>query len=121
MTGIFTGSMVKYYKNCQKLIKQKCKKVENLMNFSDYAAKIKTLGREINTDTLKAIQEIIAPLINSDFLEGVNITRDIQYAEHERHRLGVFTAKNQNEARPVLLFVHGGDFVGGDKHSEAYV
>jgi acetyl esterase/lipase len=44
------------------------------------------------------------------------ITRDIQYGAHERHRLDVFAPVEGNDTpRPVLIFVHGGGFVGGDK------
>jgi triacylglycerol lipase len=42
------------------------------------------------------------------------IIRDIAYGPHARHRLDVFEG-NGGHDRPVLLYVHGGGFVGGDK------
>ena len=44
------------------------------------------------------------------------IIRDIAYGPHRRHLLDVHLPANDMLApRPVLLFVHGGGFVGGDK------
>ena len=42
------------------------------------------------------------------------IVRDVRYGPDERHRLDVFPAAG-GERRPVLMFVHGGGFVAGDK------
>ena len=88
------------------------------MNFLEYAAKIKALGREINPETLKATRDIIEPLIDSSMLDGIKVTRDLQYGENDRHRLDVFTDEGSKEIKPVLLFVHGGGFIAGDKHTE---
>lgn len=88
------------------------------MNFSEYAAKIKAVGREISPDTLKATRAIIEPLIDKSILDGLNITRDLKYGKDERHRLDVFSADKSQQAKPVLLFVHGGGFIAGDKHTE---
>jgi len=38
---------------------------------------------------------------------------DVPYGSHERHRLDIFPVSAQGT--PVVLFVHGGGFVGGDK------
>lgn len=88
------------------------------MNFLEYAAKIKAVGREINPETLKATRAIIEPLIDKSILDGLKITRDLKYGNDERHRLDVFTDEASKEIKPVLLFVHGGGFIAGDKHSE---
>lgn len=42
--------------------------------------------------------------------------QDIPYGDHERHRLDVFPP--DNGASPVVLFVHGGGFIGGDKGND---
>lgn len=39
----------------------------------------------------------------------------MRYGTHERHRLDVFTPDGAQRL-PVLLFMHGGAYVGGDKH-----
>jgi arylformamidase len=43
--------------------------------------------------------------------------RDGAYGPHERHRLDVFTLAGGREL-PVVVFVHGGGFVAGDKCTE---
>src|SRR3984957_14184400 len=47
------------------------------------------------------------------------IDRDLAYGDHERQRLDVHTAgaePGDGPGAPVFVFVHGGGFVGGDKH-----
>ena len=88
------------------------------MNYSEYAKKIKALGREISPDALMATRAIVEPLVPDDMLDGVEVTRDIAYGDDPRHRLDVFTAAGGDATKPVLLFVHGGGFIAGDKHSE---
>jgi acetyl esterase/lipase len=59
---------------------------------------------------------VYAPEHETASFDGVEIRRDLRYGPHERHRLDVFTgADADGEPRPVVVFVHGGNFVGGDK------
>lgn len=88
------------------------------MNFSDYAANIKAIGREISPEALMATRAVVEPLLPADMLSGVTVIRDIAYGPDERHRLDVFTDASADAPKPVLLFVHGGGFIAGDKHSE---
>ena len=88
------------------------------MNFSEYAKQIKALGREINLEALGSTRAVIEPLIPDSFLDGVTVARDIVYGDDERHRLDVFTAEGGKSLKPVLLFVHGGGFIAGDKHAD---
>jgi acetyl esterase/lipase len=43
------------------------------------------------------------------------IDRDLAYGPHERNRLDVHADDEAGEPAPVVLFVHGGGFVAGDK------
>lgn len=45
---------------------------------------------------------------------GAQCAFDLAYGPHGRHRLDVYYSPRQQEA-PVLVFVHGGGFTGGDK------
>jgi triacylglycerol lipase len=45
---------------------------------------------------------------------GVEVTRDQRYGSDERHRLDIFR-KGRPANVPVLVYVHGGGFVMGDK------
>lgn len=88
------------------------------MNFSEYAKQLHALGRELSPELLGKTREILTPLIPADFLDGVTVARDIQYGDHDRQRLDVFTRAGDAGLKPVVLFVHGGGFIAGDKHSE---
>jgi len=46
---------------------------------------------------------------------------DIAYGSHARHRLDIYGADSTGAARPVLVFVHGGGFVRGDKSERAWI
>jgi acetyl esterase/lipase len=57
------------------------------------------------------------PLHPKEPYQGVRIVRDFTYGPADRNRLDVFTPETAESARrPVLLFMHGGAYVGGDKH-----
>jgi triacylglycerol lipase len=48
---------------------------------------------------------------------GVDAQRDIAFGDHPLQRLDVYTsAPDAGAGKPILLFVHGGGFTGGDKH-----
>ena len=48
---------------------------------------------------------------------GIKVERDIKYGPAQRNLLDVFTTETDSRAQPVLIFVHGGAFAAGDKHS----
>ena len=88
------------------------------MNFSEYSKQLKALGREISLEALKGTRAIIEPMISEDILDGVTVMRDITYGDNERQRLDVFKAEGDTRVSPVLLFIHGGGFISGNKHAE---
>src|SRR6478609_716400 len=79
----------------------------------DLAAKIRAAGQNMDP----AIGNIYAPLFPPAAWKGVTIERDIAYGRDPKQKLDVFRPAGKiGRGRPVLLFVHGGGFVGGDKH-----
>lgn len=61
--------------------------------------------------------ELFAPLQKKEPYAGVTVTRDQKYGADPRNLLDVFQPATADPApRPILLFVHGGAFTGGDKH-----
>lgn len=46
---------------------------------------------------------------------GVRVVRDAHYGRDPRHRLDVFAPETAGPPRRVLVFLHGGGFVGGGK------
>ncbi|HEV3427474.1 MAG TPA: alpha/beta hydrolase [Paraburkholderia sp.] len=67
-----------------------------------------------------------APFRETQSREGAELRADIAYGDDERQKLDVYvpTAQRKPEdaqGRPLLLFVHGGGFVRGDRRERANV
>ena len=77
---------------------------------------IAEFGAQFNPDILAATRALYAPLIAPPS-EAIRSDYDIAYGEHVRQTVDVYTAGG-NTPRPVLLFVPGGAFVGGDKRAD---
>ncbi|VXB90183.1 alpha/beta hydrolase [Citricoccus sp. K5] len=81
------------------------------------AERIRELGTAINPKNAKFSNAIYAPRHKLDEHPGVKVTRDVVYGAHPRNRLDVFEPLvSAGESRGVMVFVHGGNFVAGDKH-----
>jgi acetyl esterase/lipase len=79
---------------------------------SDIAAHLAEIGRVI--DPPKTVQ-LYAPLQEKEPYPGVRIERDVKYGAADRNLLDVFMPDTASSSRPVLIFVHGGAFVAGNK------
>ena len=77
----------------------------------DIERTLRKRGPVIDPAGMKALYE---PLLALQPRDGVSCTRDLAYGSDERHRLDVYTPETAGP-RPVLVFVHGGGFVRGDK------
>jgi acetyl esterase/lipase len=78
------------------------------------ASAIAAIGDVVSPDTLDASRAVYADAHEEPPYDGVVLTRDVAYGPHERHRLDLFAAPASSDL-PVILFVHGGGFVRGDK------
>jgi triacylglycerol lipase len=83
----------------------------------DIAAKIAALGRVVDPTATAAIY---AALQESEPYAGIKVVRDVKYGASERNVLDVFSAgassaAGAGDARPVLMFVHGGAYIRGEK------
>jgi len=77
-------------------------------------ATIATLGRSLGTDTREATRALYEPL--HPFDPPQQIVRDLAYGPHPRNVLDLhLPAQASTSPLPVLVFVHGGWFVGGNK------
>lgn len=72
------------------------------------------MGPAFDLGVLQATGRLYAPLVRAQPRGGVRIEPDIAYGPHERHRLDLFVPGAAAGA-PILIFVHGGGFVAGNK------
>jgi prepilin-type processing-associated H-X9-DG protein len=80
------------------------------------ACRVRRIGTEVHPANLAASQDLYAPYHEREPYIGVEVTRDAAYGTDPRQRLDVFRAAGHGGGRPVVVFVHGGGFVAGDKH-----
>jgi acetyl esterase len=72
---------------------------------------IRAAGPVIDPPAAKALY---APLL-ADMPRGGEVLRDIVYGDDERHRLDVYLPVDGQALAPVVVFLHGGGFIRGDK------
>jgi acetyl esterase/lipase len=72
------------------------------------------LGAAIAPEVSAASEALYRPMHNP--LREDSIARDLRYGPHERHLLDLHHPREVgSQSAPILLFVHGGGFVAGDK------
>jgi triacylglycerol lipase len=81
------------------------------------ARAIRAAGPVIDPPAAKALY---APLL-ADMPHGHEPVRDIAYGTDERHRLDVYPPVGAGAPAPVVVFLHGGGFIRGDKADRAAV
>jgi predicted esterase len=82
---------------------------------SDVIAQLTGMDPTITPELVQTSWGLLKPFHDKVGYTAPKIDRDQSYGDHERHRLDVHTSGEEANA-PVLVFVHGGGFVGGDKH-----
>ncbi|WP_219214216.1 alpha/beta hydrolase [Variovorax boronicumulans] len=80
----------------------------------DMALQVRALGSDFNAEVLAATRAIYRPRV--DLAEAAVEAVDVAYGPHERHRLDVYRPGGACEA--IVVFVHGGGFVAGDKNGD---
>jgi len=91
-----------------------------LSNTPEIAAALPGLGAEMSREMVGGTLQMYGALHALETNDGLSVTTDQAYGEHERNRLDVY-APDGAANLPVLLFVHGGGFVRGDKAGAANV
>jgi triacylglycerol lipase len=83
----------------------------------DFEKIIRAAGTVIDPPAAKALY---APLL-ADAPRGGEIVRDLAYGTDERHRLDVYLPLGADGPAPVVIFLHGGGFIRGDKQDREAV
>lgn len=73
------------------------------------------LAGAITPAAARATMQLLAPCHDMTPPAGMVLMRNLAYGTHPRQVLDVFRPAAEHTAQPVLVFVHGGGFVGGDK------
>jgi acetyl esterase len=79
-------------------------------------AKIVEMGPVLNPDLVRTTMEMFKPLAAAKSSVGLKIDADVSYGPDARNKLDVYQMPHK-AATPVLIFIPGGGYVGGDKHS----
>lgn len=80
------------------------------------AITLRAAGRALNPETLGLTQKAVRAELESRPMPAMRIERDQHYGPNPRHRLDLFLPEDASTtSRPVLMFVHGGGFLRGDK------
>lgn len=82
-------------------------------------AQLKALDPAITPELGQRTWALLTPYHQKAGYTAPRIDRDLRYGPHERHRLDVHTGDEHagGALAPVVVFVHGGGFTGGDKHT----
>jgi acetyl esterase/lipase len=80
----------------------------------EVAEQVRALGPVIDPPKTAPI---FAPLQQKEPYQGVTVKRDVAYGPDDRNKLDVFTPEKAEGTRPVLIFVHGGAYVAGNKRT----
>jgi triacylglycerol lipase len=62
-------------------------------------------------------EKLYAPLQEREPYAGVQVRRNVRYGSDARHLLDVFTPDKPQANQPVLVFVHGGAFMRGERRT----
>lgn len=81
-------------------------------------AQLRNWGSKANMPEVKAFY---SPRLASQDNSGLRLVSDQAYGEHPRQRMDVYFPENSERDRPVLLFLHGGGFIRGDKADRANI
>lgn len=81
----------------------------------DVIEQLSAMDPAIGPDLIQDSWALVTPFHEKLGYTAPRVERDLAYGDHERQRLDVHTSAGQRDA-PVLVFVHGGGFVAGDKH-----
>jgi acetyl esterase/lipase len=84
---------------------------------TDVWKRLRELGDTFTLAEITATRELFVPRALSPQSVGARVFRDLPYGTDPRQRLDVFAPAAATNL-PVVLYVHGGGYVGGDKGNE---
>ena len=92
-----------------------------IANTPEIKSKIAAMGPNLSPDLIANTVALYMPLHMKDDGAGVAVTADLSYGPDDRHVLDVYVPKDGGNDLDVVVFVHGGGFVAGDKAQDVNV
>jgi acetyl esterase/lipase len=80
------------------------------------ADRIKAIGARFDNDILAEMRALYTPLVKGQSAAGVTVTADIAYGSDARQKLDLY--RPEGRRLPVLVYIPGGGYVGGDKNAD---
>jgi len=80
----------------------------------EVGARIAQMGPKFDGDVLASTRGLFAAIPNAS-TEGLTVAKDQSYGPDPRHLLDVYAPASDGRPRPILVYVHGGGFVRGDR------
>ncbi len=85
---------------------------------ADVMAELRAIDPAITPAQAQSVWGLLTPFHDKAGYTAPAIDRDLTYGNNPRQRLDVHTGDDgAKAAAPVVVFVHGGGFVAGDKHT----
>lgn len=73
------------------------------------------MGPVFSDDVLQKTYSIYVPLQKCVPKDDTLVERDIAYGNHMRHRLDIFTPEKRTTSAPVVVYLHGGGYIAGER------
>lgn len=77
-------------------------------------------GKDI-AGNIAITQQHYMPLLEKAPHGGVTVTRDLSYGPDARHRLDIFRPDGGRKNMPIVVFLHGGAYVRGERDVTAEI
>lgn len=91
-------------------------------NPPEVGKKIREMGPRLSPEIIRTTGGLYRPLHEKAPKDGVKIGKDLAYGPHERHRLDLFQPNSPSpDARPIVVYLHGGGYVRGDKRGSGNI
>ena len=89
----------------------------------EIADRIKKLGKQFSPELIRETMAMYKGIRRSYDADDIDVVRDIAYGSDERHRLDIHVPKQGRAEKKagVIMFVHGGGFIRGDRSSRRHI
>ncbi len=84
---------------------------------ADAEAQVRAMGKRWDADVGRMTTPLYVPLLAKVSRQDIRATRDIAYGTDNTQKLDVYVTAKHGSRRPVVVYVHGGGLVRGDKDS----